>query len=74
MQRDHQQHPARMAAFVTTLAVAAAEAAAQQQRLVPPENNDGIEGKPWITGFVMLILLAVVLVGTFLKSKRGHQD
>lgn len=52
----------------------AASTAVAQQRMVPPENNDGITGKPWLTGFVMLVLLAVVLVGAFLKSKRGHQD
>ncbi|USN97903.1 MAG: hypothetical protein H6810_06825 [Phycisphaeraceae bacterium] len=66
--------PPRVAAALTTLAFAAAEVAAQQQRLVPPKNEDGIKGKPWLTGFVMLVLLAVVLVGAFLKSKRGHQD
>lgn len=48
--------------------------AAGQTGLVPPENNSGIDGKPWLTGFVMILLVGLVGVGAFLKSKRGHQD
>lgn len=55
------------------LAGIAAEAAAQQ-RLVPPKNESGIDGRPWLTGFAMIVVLALVVVGAFLKAKRGHQD
>lgn len=74
MQRLHAKFHPRLAAFAVVVAGLVADAAAQQQRLVPPKNNDGIDGRPWMTGFVMLIVLALVLVGAFLKAKRGHQD
>ncbi len=48
--------------------------AAAQDRLVPPKNESGIDGHPWLTGFAMVVVLALVLVGAFLKAKRGHQD
>ena len=59
---------------VLALMSACAPALAQSDRLLPPENKPGIDGRPWISGFIMLVLLALVLVGAFLKSKRGHQD
>lgn len=65
---------ARLATLAFGLLVFAGEVAAQVERLAPPENNSGIKGKPWLTGFVMLLLVAVVGLGAFLKSKRGHQD
>jgi hypothetical protein len=74
MQKDPGQRRAAMTAFVAGLAFFAAEALAQAERLTPPENASGIKGKPWLTGFVLLIVVAVVGVGAFLKSKRGHQD
>jgi len=55
------------------LAFFAAGALAQGD-LNPPENESGIEGKPWMSSAVALLAVGVVLVGAFLKSKRGHQD
>lgn len=65
---------ARVLTIAMCLLVFAGEVAAQVERLAPPENNTGIKGKPWLTGFVMLLLVGVVGLGAFLKSKRGHQD
>lgn len=65
---------ARATVVIASLCVLACQAAAQVDRLVPPENNRGIDGKPWLTGFVTILLVALVGVGAFLKSKRGHQD
>jgi hypothetical protein len=65
---------ARLSTLTIALLVFAGEVAAQVERLAPPENNTGIKGKPWLTGFVMLLLVGVVGLGAFLKSKRGHQD
>jgi hypothetical protein len=56
------------------LAMAAGPALAQAQDLLPPENKEGIKGRAFISGFAALLLVALVLAGAFLKSKRGHQD
>ena len=52
----------------------AAPVIAQADQLLPPENKDGIKGRGWTAGFITLLLLALVVVASFLKSKRGHQD
>lgn len=64
----------RVFGAVGGLVLIAAPAAAQAQRLLPPENKDGIDGRAWISGLVLLVVLAMVLFGAFLKTKRGHQD
>lgn len=56
------------------LAMIAAPAAAQAQDLLPPQNKDGIEGRAWISGLVLLMLIAMVQFAAFMKTKRGHQD
>ena len=64
----------RAAVGALALLVTAGPALAQAQQLLPPENKEGIKGKAFISGFVAILLLALVLVGAFLKTKRGHQD
>ena len=65
---------ARLTLGVLGLMVSAAPALAQAGQLLPPENEDGIKGKTWISGFVTILLLALVVVASFLKTKRGHED
>lgn len=63
----------RAATAAMTLALFTAGASAQA-RLNAEQLKLDLDGKPWITGFVSVLLLAIVGVAAFLKSKRGHQD
>lgn len=65
---------ARVYVGAAALLVSAGPALAQAQQLLPPENEDGIKGKTWMSGFITLLLLSLVVSASFLKSKRGHQD
>ena len=80
-QRETATRPGLMTGLASRGAVAAlallatvGPALAQAEQLLPPENKTGIKGKAWTSGFITILLLAVVLVGAFLKTKRGHQD
>jgi hypothetical protein len=64
----------RAAPAVMLVAVSAGQAFAQTEQLLPPENKAGINGKVWTSGLITVLLLALVCVGAFLKTKRGHQD
>lgn len=65
---------ARVYVCLLALLASAAPVMAQAEQLLPPENKDGIKGKTWMAGFITLLLLALVVVAAFLKTKRGHQD
>ena len=56
------------------LAMIVGPAAAQAQQLLPPENKEGIKGKAWISGAVLLLVLAMVAFAAFMKTKRTHED
>ena len=65
---------ARVWIGASALLASAAPVLAQAEQLLPPENKDGIKGRGWTAGFITLLLLALVVVASFLKTKRGHQD
>lgn len=65
---------ARLTVAGLALLASAAPVIAQADQLLPPENKDGIKGRGWTAGFITLLLLALVVVASFLKTKRGHQD
>ena len=48
--------------------IAAGPAMAQQVDLAPARSNE------WVTFVVVIILLILASVGSFLSSRRGHQD
>ena len=50
----------RVFGAVAGLALIAVPAMAQAQSLKPPENKDGIDGRAWISGFVLLLVLGMV--------------
>ena len=65
---------ARVWIGAVALLASAAPVLAQAEQLLPPENKDGIKGMTWRAGCVTVLLLVLVVVAAFLKTKRGHQD
>lgn len=65
---------ARLCLAAIALLVSAGPVIAQTGQLLPPENEDGIKGRTWISGFISVFLLSLVVFASFMKSKRGHED